>query len=344
MLLMHGKRAKAALPGCASSAAALRHTNDHFDHFAFLKRMQKQAQRLPLLNRLAVFDAAARHLSFTKAGQERFLTQSAVSRQVAALEEELGVALFRRRHRALELTEDGQRLADAMARALAELREVVAAIRAPGRREVLALTTTPGLASLWLIPRLADFIATHPGVDVRIDATHTRRALAGEGFDLAIRYVPLDMPPDGSAGQPLFGEVVQPVCAPALLRQAPLKTPADLARHTVLQVDSAQGRGLLLEWQTWLQAVGAPQVQPAATLIFTNYDTAVAAAVAGHGVVLGRRPLVDALLKKRALVAPFKGTSTSARGYTVVVEPAAARKPAVQALVRWLQAQAAAGA
>jgi DNA-binding transcriptional LysR family regulator len=84
-------------------------------------------------------------------------------------------------------------------------------------------------------------------------------------------------------------------------------------------------------------------VQPAATLTFTNYDTAVAAAVAGQGVVLGRRPLVDALLRKRALVAPFKGASTSARGYAVVVEPAAARKPAVQALVRWLQAQAAAG-
>lgn len=301
------------------------------------KDTSRDTGRLPPLNRLAVFDAAARHLSFTQAAEERFLTQSAVSRQIAALEGELGVALFRRRHRALELTEDGRRLADAVARAIAQVRDVVGAIRAPGRREVLALTTTPGLASLWLIPRLADFIAAHPGVDVRIDATHTQRALAGEGFDLAIRYVPLE----GASGVPLFGEAVQPVCAPALLRQAPLKHPADLARHTLLQVEHPQGRGLLLEWQTWLQAVGAPQVQPAATLTFTNYDTAVAAAVAGQGVVLGRRPLVDALLKKRALVAPFKGTSTSARGYAVVVEPAAARKPAVQALVRWLQAQAA---
>ncbi len=299
----------------------------------------RDTSRLPPLNRLAVFDAAARHLSFTQAAEERFLTQSAVSRQIAALEGELGVALFRRRHRALELTEDGHRLADAVARAIAQVRDAVGAIRAPGRREVLALTTTPGLASLWLIPRLADFIAAHPGVDVRIDATHTQRALAGEGFDLAIRYVPLE----GAAGVPLFGESVRPVCAPALLRQSPLKHPADLARHTLLQVEHPQGRGLLLEWQTWLQAVGAPQVQPAATLTFTNYDTAVAAAVAGQGVVLGRRPLVDALLKKRALVAPFKGTSTSARGYAVVVEPAAARKPAVQALVRWLQAQAATG-
>lgn len=301
--------------------------------------MQKDAGRLPPLNRLAVFDAAARHLSFTKAAEERFLTQSAVSRQVAALEGELGVALFHRRHRALELTDDGRRLAQAMTRALAEVRDALSTIRAPGRREVLALTTTPGLASLWLIPRLADFIARHPGVDVRIDATHMQRALAADGFDLAIRYVPLE----GASGLPLFGESVQLVCAPSLLRSLPLKTPADIAHHTLLKVETPQAKGPPLEWQTWLQAVGAAQVAPAATLIFTNYDTAVSAAVAGQGLVLGRRPLVDALLKKRALVAPFKGASVSARGYTVVVEPAASRKPAVQALVRWLQDQAGTG-
>jgi DNA-binding transcriptional LysR family regulator len=299
--------------------------------------MQSDLTRLPTLDRLAVFDAAARHLSFTKAAAERFLTQSAVSRQIAALEAELAVPLFRRRHRALELTDDGRQLAEGVARALGELAESVRAIRAPGRREVLAVTTTPGLASLWLIPRLAAFMSAHPGVDVRIDATHTQRSLAGEGFDLAIRYVPLE----GAPGLPLFGESVLPLCAPALRRALPLKTPADLAHHTLLHVEHPQGRSLLLEWQTWLQAVGAAQVAQAATLTFTNYDTAVAAAVAGQGVVLGRRPLVDALLRKRALVAPFKGSATSARGYTVVTEPAAARKPAVQALVRWLQEQAA---
>lgn len=298
--------------------------------------MQSETTRLPPLNRLAVFDAAARHLSFTRAAQERFLTQSAVSRQVAALESELGVALFHRRHRALVLTEDGQRLAEAMARAMAEVREAVTALRAPGRREVLSLTTTPGLASLWLIPRLADFMAANPGVDVRIDATHTARSLAAEGFDLAVRYVPMQ----GAAGLKLFGESVQLVAAPSLLRRLPLKAPADLAHHTLLQVANPQGGSLPLEWQTWLQAVGVPDVRPAATLTFSNYDTAVAAAVAGQGVVLGRRPLVDALLKRRALVAPLKGSSLSARGYVVVVEPAAARRPAVQALVRWLQAQA----
>ena len=300
--------------------------------------MQKDPQRLPPLDRLAVFDAATRHLSFTKAAQERFLTQSAVSRQIAALEAELGVALFRRRHRALDLTDDGRRLAAAVATAIAGLREAVGAIRAPRRREVLAVTTTPGLASLWLIPRLADFVAANPGVDVRIDASHAPRALAADGFDLAIRYAPLQ----GAAGIALFEESVLPVCAPALLRRGrpPLKTPADLQHHTLLQLDTVHDKNMPLEWQTWLQAEGCGALEPAAVLSFTHYDAAVAAAVSGQGVALGRRPLVDALLRQKALVAPFKGDTASARGYALLVEPVAARKPAVQALVQWLLAQA----
>lgn len=300
--------------------------------------MQKPNTRLPPLDRLAVFDAAARHLSFTRAAEERFLTQSAVSRQVAALEAELGVPLFHRRHRALDLTDDGRRLAVAVAAAIAGVREAVAAIRTPRRREVLAVTTTPGLASLWLIPRLADFVSAHPGIDVRIDASHASRSLAAEGFDLAIRYAALE----GASGLPLFEEAVLPVCAPALLRRSgqPLKTPADLRHHTLLELDTPAGKGMPLEWRTWLQAMGCGHLEPAAMLSFTHYDDAVAAAVAGQGVALGRRPLVDALLRRKALVAPFKGATASARGYSLIVEPAAGRKPAVQALVQWLLGQA----
>lgn len=299
--------------------------------------MQNESSRLPSLDRLAVFDAAARHRSFTLAAAERFITQSAVSRQVAALEDELGVALFRRRHRALELTDDGRRLAEAVGRALGTVREALAQIRAPGRREVLSVTTTPGLASLWLIPRLADFVARHPGIDVRIDASYEPRALAADGFDLAIRYSPLK----GAEGSALFGESIVPVCSPRLLRKGPaLKSAADLARHTLLQLHSMPGKGPPLEWQNWFLAQGLAPVTPVATLSFTQYDAAVAAAVAGQGVVLGRRPLVDALLRRRELVAPVKGAKASDQGYVIVVEPASARKPAVQALVAWLLEQA----
>lgn len=307
--------------------------------------MQTDPQRLPPLDRLAVFDAAARHLSFTKAAAERFLTQSAVSRQIAVLEADLGVPLFRRRHRALDLTDDGRRLAAAVADALAGLRSAVAVIRGPlsrTRREVLTLTTTPGLASLWLIPRLADFRHQHPHIDVSIDATHELRSLASDGIDLAIRY--------GNTatlgGAALFNEVVQPVCAPALLKrgQLPLKVPADLRAHTLLQTGTLAAKGMPDEWQSWLTAVGAADVEPASLLTFSNYDTAVAAAVSGQGVLLGKRPIIDRLLRQRALVAPFKGAWASARGYALVLSPAAARRPAAQALSAWLVAQARAAA
>jgi LysR family glycine cleavage system transcriptional activator len=303
--------------------------------------MHKDPTRLPPLDLLASFEAAARLLSFTRAGGERFITQSAMSRQIRALEDELGVALFRRSHRALALTADGERLYAACATMLAQLREVVAQIRTPARREVLALSTTPGLASLWLIPRLPLFTKTHPGIDVRLDASLARRDLRAEGFHIAIRYGRVG----ASEGTPFFSEAMQPVCSPKLLRRGsgapPLRTPADLRAHTLLQVESPQRPSMPLEWDLWLQAVGLPELQPASTSSFSGYDAAIAAALAGQGVALGRRPLVDALLKSRQLVAPFKDTMASPWGYFLVVEPGARSKPAVRALESWLLEQAA---
>ncbi len=299
--------------------------------------MPSSPTRLPPLNLLATFEAAARHLSFTKAGEECFVTQSAVSRQMKALEDQLGAALFTRRHRALALTDDGRRLFETCSGMLKQLRATVAQIRAPAGRQVLALTTTPGIASLWLIPRLARFTNAHPGIDVRIDATLRRRDLAADGFDVAIRYGRADSP----RGAPLGGESMQPVCSPALVRDKtrPLKVPADLRMHTLLQVVIPPGTNMPLEWDPWLQAVGLPDLHPAATLSFSNYDEAIAAALSGQGVALGRRPLIDSLLKGRKLVAPFTGTVASPRAYYLVVEPGARAKPAVQAFERWLLAQ-----
>ena len=295
--------------------------------------------RLPPLDLLAAFESAARHLSFTRAGAERFITQSAMSRQIRALEDDLGVDLFQRRHRALALTADGQRLFAACSTLLAQVRAVVADIRAPTRREVLALTTTPGLASLWLIPRLPRFTRLHPGVDVRLDASFERRNLPAEGFDLAIRYGRVG----ATEGQQLFEESMQPVCSPALLRGGPpLLQPADLQQHTLLQVSEAAHTGVLLEWAPWLQAAGLPDLEPAASLTFSGYGEAIAAAVAGQGIALGRRPLVDGLLESGQLVAPFKDSTASPRAYFLVVEPAARGRAAVRALERWLLDEAAA--
>ncbi len=298
--------------------------------------MQKPIDRLPPLDLLVTFEAAARQLSFTRAADERFLTQSAVSRQVRALEEDLGVALFRRGHRRIELTEPGRRLHAACSELIGSLRRTVASIRAPARRETLALTTTPGFASLWLIPRLADFTREHPGVDVRLDASFETRGLRAEGFDLAIRYGR----PGHVEGRQVFAEAILPVCSPKLLKQAPLARPADLRQHVLLQVVGQGGAGMPVEWGPWLQAAGLPDLQPRATLSFSGYGEAIAAALAGQGVALGRRPLVDTLLKRRQLVTPFEGSTASSRAYFLLVEPAARERPAVRAFEAWLLKQA----
>lgn len=297
----------------------------------------RPADRLPPLDLLASFEAAARQLSFTKAATERFITQSAMSRQMRALEDELGVALFRRSHRALALTEAGARLYATCTTVLAQLRGTVRELRAPSQREVLALTTTPGLASFWLIPRLPAFTRAHPGIDVRLDASFDLRALAAEGFDLAIRYAR----PEKVAGQPLFGESVLPVCSPGLLRQQPLARVEDLAAHTLLQMELSISGGMPVEWEPWLQAMGLPALEPAARLSFSGYNEVVAAAVAGQGVALGRRPLVDELLRQGQLVAPLPTTIATPRAYILVVDPAARLRPAVRALEAWLLEQAA---
>src|SRR5437764_8870780 len=153
--------------------------------------MTGKAFELPPLELLVAFESAARHLSFTRAGTEIALTQSAVSRQVLALEERLGVPLFRRLHRALALTEDGATFYAATLEALGRLDRATRAIRHSERAQTVVVTTTAGFAGLWLIPRLAGFVADHPRVDVRISATNALVNLDRDGVDLAIRYRPI---------------------------------------------------------------------------------------------------------------------------------------------------------
>ncbi len=309
-----------------------------------LQKSERLPERMPPLDLLASFEACARHLSFTKAAAERFVTQSAMSRQMRSLEDELGAALFKRQHRSLVLTAEGQRLLAASAQALGTLRAAVREIRAPRHRDGLALTTTPGFAALWLIPRLTDFTRQHPGIDVRLDATFDNRNLAADGFDLAIRFAAVGKL---SGGVPLFEESLQPVCSPRLVSESaqPLREPSDLAHHALLHIEMDNDVGFApAEWEPWLNAVGLADLQPSARLSFTNYAEAIAAALAGQGVAMGRRPLVDALLESGQLIAPFKGSAASARAYFVVVDAASRVRPAVRAFEQWLHAQAAASA
>lgn len=294
---------------------------------------------LPRLELLRSFEAAARHLSFTKAADELALTQSAVSRQIQQMEEGLGVALFERRHRALVLTPAGRTMNRAVTDCLERLRDATASVRASLQARRIAVTTTPGFASLWLIPRLARFAQSHPQVDVRLSATNDTLDMVRSQIDVAVRFCPTRL----GQGEPLFEETVMPVCAPALLRdrRRPLRTPADLVHHTLLAMEMPQDTTPTADWSPWFQIMGLPEMRTKNTLRFSQYADAVAAAVAGQGVAIGRLPLVAELLREGRLVAPLRGTQSSARAYFVLASPRAAENPDAQDFIRWLRAEAA---
>ena len=300
--------------------------------------------RLPSLDLLRGFEAAARLLSFTRAGEELHLTQSAVSRQMQELESQLGVKLFERRHRALALTEAGQQFYPAAAQVLATMRAATDRLRAQAGRRGLAVTTTHSFAALWLIPRLAGFTRAHPDIEVRISADTRVQDLERDGLDVAIRHGPASLA--GPNAERLFGERVFPVCSPKLLKDArrPLATPADLRHHVLLQYDDPDVRHPWLHWRTWLEVEGLAELRPAGRLSFTGYEQIVAAAIAGHGVALGRMPLLEDVIDAGDLVAPFRRSTDPLRAYYAVVSANSAARPEVADFVAWLKRESAAGA
>lgn len=303
--------------------------------------MSKRLAELPSLDLLRGFEAAARHLSFTQAGAELFLTQSAVSRQIAMLEEHLGVRLFTRRNRGLTLTEAGEMLHAAVTAVLRELDEALARIRAPAAR-TLYVTASVAFSALWLVPRLPRFGREHPGIDVRLSATSALLDLSRDRIDVAVRYCAPEAAPAGAVA--LFGGDVVPVCSPKLLRMRgrPLKTPADLRHHVLLHYDDPQRPMPWHAWSTWLEAAGVPDLKPAGAMHFSHLDHAIRAAADGQGVALGIRSVVGDLLADRRLTVPFPQASRANRGYFAVVSPAARARPEAEQFVLWLQQEVAA--
>ncbi len=292
--------------------------------------------KLASLDLLKGFEAAARHLSFTRAAAELCVTQSAVSRQIKALEDQLGVALFQRRNRALLLTDAGQilfRAASEMLRLLAEATERLTQ-ETPGR--MLTVTTTVSFASLWLVPRLVNFRRQHPDIDVRIAANNEMVDLRRQRIDLAIRFCEPKAAPAGAL--PLAREEVFPVCSPALLRDRArlLRRPQDLARHVLLHLDDAASSWPWFNWAEWLQAMGVPELKPAGALRFSHYDQLIRAAIDGEGIALGRNPLVTEPLRRKQLVAPFDRKAVSSREYYILVAPESASRKAVADFMAWL--------
>lgn len=295
--------------------------------------MHNKRFRLPPLELLPAFEAAARHLSFTQAGAELSLTQSAVSRQIQSLEDSLGCRLFERRTRALLLTEQGQGLYRVAQEVLQQVHDSAEKLRAVPVARTVTVTTTPGFASLWLIPRLAGFTGAHPDIDVRISASYQLVRLERSGVDLAIRYAAVDSLPGQN---PLFGEEMMPVCSPALAADParPLVRPGDLARHVLLHLDDE--RASWLDWNLWLHAFGLKDFKPAGALHFSSYDQVIQAAVAGQGIALGRFPLVRRMLREKQLAAPFGKAVASSRAYFLVRSSRSGAKPDVAEFAEWL--------
>jgi LysR family transcriptional regulator, glycine cleavage system transcriptional activator len=274
---------------------------------------------------LRAFEAVARHLNFRAAAEELSLTQSAVSRQIQSLEDEVGTALFLRHTRSVELTSAGTILLRAAGSALERIDAAVRQIRQSAGRRSVAITTWASFASMWLIPRLEAFQREHPDIDIRIDATDAAVDLSTADVDLALRYAVPQAVPSGSAR--LFGEQLTPVASPWLLKTHRIAKLDDLAKVTLIEAGDAH-RTRHLEWLTWLYFNYAHQI--------------VQAALTGQGVALARLPLVAESLANGDLIEPLPQMRIdSPLVYWLVVTPRSAQRPEVKAFCDWLLTQAA---
>src|SRR3954469_10087131 len=311
---------------------------------ACVQGMHSPARPLPPLDLLVGFESAARHLSFTRAAGELFLTQSAVSRQIQALEEFVGVPLFERRHKALALTDAGAQYYRAVAPILEDLRAATRRLRETRTGHVLTVTTTISFASIWLVPRLARFRKTHPSVDVHIKATWEVVDLEREGIDLAIRDCAIANAPAGSTF--LVGEHLAAMCSPQYMKESraarrPLVKPEDLRHHVMLQFHDPTGRWPWLSWATWLEAMGVEELVPAGTQSFDQYDQVLHAAVHGQGVALGRITMASQYVREKRLVPLFGGRQHIARAFYAVISKRSGDRPEVRQFVDWLREEVA---
>lgn len=290
------------------------------------------------LDLLRAFRAAGAHLSFTRAARELFVTQSAVSHSVHALEEQLGQALFHRVNRALKLTHAGEALYRAADDALNLID--AATDRLVGSGRTLGVTTTSALASLWLVPRLPDFARANPDTDVRIVASNDRIDLEREHLDLAIQFVPRwETPPEAER---LVEYLQFPVCSPTLARSRnnPLRVPADLERHVRLDFETIVYGRPWYDWELWSNAKQPGSITPARTMRFSHYDQVIQAAISGSGVAIGKWPHLATHLRQGVLCAPFGREWVANLGgfYLVFTRVTDAIRPE-QPFVEWLRDQ-----
>ena len=288
--------------------------------------------RLPSLNGLRAFEAAARHLSFTQAAAELNVTQTAISHQIKRLEEELGIRLFIRQNRALALTPAAKEYLPGIRAAFNDLRLATDRLLRRDDDHVLTVSTLASLAAKWLLPRITGFQEAHPGIDVRITTSTALVDFRSGDVDAAIRYGRGQWP--GLRVDWLMADKLFPVCSPALLAgKKPLRKPEDLADHVLLHSSSGNDD----DWRLWLTAAGLPtnlSKQPGVTfdLVFMT----VQAAIDGVGVAMGRTSYVQDDIAKGRLVVPFDITLPVDAGFYLVSPEAKADSPKLSAFRNWL--------
>jgi LysR family glycine cleavage system transcriptional activator len=305
------------------------------------------ASRLPPLNALRAFEAAARHLSFKNAARELHVTPGAVSHQVKVLEENLGMPLFRRLTRALELTPDGQALLPKVREGLLSLAEAVERVRSRGESRALTVIAPPNFAARWLVPRLARFTGQNPELDLHI-ASRPAMIDGRDDSDLvavpdASEVAPIVMVRFGGGRYPgarvdeVFSAVYVPVCSPRLLRGAhALRKPADLRHHTLLHDDTVIEEGARPSWSAWLEAVGVKDVDASRGPHFSDASLSLEAALEGMGVALAMKPLVRNEIEAGRLAMPFDISAPAAYSYYLVTPEGSPSGGTVAAFRKWL--------
>lgn len=296
-------------------------------------------RRLPSLNGLRAFEAAARHLSFTRAAEELFVTPAAVSQQVKALEEHLGVALFRRLNRRLALAEAGRALLPGVSDGLDRMAAAVSRVRAEAEDGQLTVTVGPGFAAHWLLPRLEGFHERYPDLDVRISASPQLTDFAEDEVDIGIRYGPGDY--EGLTAEKLLSEQIAPLCSPRLLQGArPLRTPADLRHHQLLHSTHTRLDETPIDWASWLKARGVEGVDHRHGMSFDSPVTAMQAAIQGHGVMLGQVTIACEDIEAGRLIIPFDDRIRTSFAYWLVYPPERLRWQKVRAFRDWIVEEA----
>ena len=297
-----------------------------------------ERRRLPPLNALRAFEAAARHLNFSRAADELSVTPGAVSQQIQNLEDYIGAALFKRTPKGLLLTDAAQIALPALREAFDRLAEAASMLTAAvdGRR--LTVSVAPSFAAKWLVPRLGKFETIHPQVDVWVSAGMELVDFANGEVDVAIRYGAGRYP--GLEATRLMQETLIAVASPELIAHQALNDPGDLAHHVLLHDGSPDADPSCPDWTMWLAARGIKSVDGQRGPRFNQSSLVIEAAVGGRGVALAKRTLAQADLDAGRLVTPFNFSDAVDFAYYVVYPKAKGRLPQVKAFVAWLTAEA----